>query len=130
MDELDRVRAMAWISVGRACAFGLLAIVMVSVSLIHWPYVAFKLAALGCTLATAILVLKGERVRSRSHKSTEVWIMLERHVDVPEAHVQRLITGALQDTFRQFALVAASLATGFWVLALVAWLFHTPRVLT
>jgi hypothetical protein len=130
MDELDRVRAMAWISVGRACAFGMLAIAMVSFSLVAWPHIAFKLAALGCTLATAILVLKGERAPRTSYKSTEVWIMLERHVDVPEAHVHRLITGALQDTYRQFALAAAALATGFWLLALVAWLFHTPRVLT
>jgi hypothetical protein len=130
MNELDRVYAMARISVARACGFGALAIAMVSISLLSWPFIAFKLAALGCTLATAILVLKADRVRQRSHKTTEVWIMLERHVDVPESHVQRVVTNALYENFREFALYAAGLATLFWCLTLLAWLFQAPRVLT
>ena len=121
---------MAWISVARGCGFGALAVSMISFSLISWPVMAFKLAALGCTLATAILVLKAERVRNRSHKTTEVWAMLQRRIDVPETHVQRVVTNALYDTFREFALYAATLATLFWCLTLVAWLLQAPRTFT
>jgi len=130
MDEIERVRALAWLSVARGCGFGALAVSMVSFSLIAWPVLAFKLAAIGCTLATAILVLKADRVRSRSHKTTEVWAMLQRRLDVPESHAHRVVTNALYDTFRDFALYAAALATLFWCLTLVVWLLQAPRTLT
>ncbi len=89
MDEIARIRGYAEISIGRASAFGLLAIATTSFGLIGWPVLAFKLAAVSLTLAAAILSLKGAWALDTPYKRTELWLLLERRHDLPEPHAQR-----------------------------------------
>jgi hypothetical protein len=127
MDEIARIRGYAEISIGRASAFGLLAIATTSFGLIGWPVLAFKLAAVSLTLAAAILSLKGAWALDTPYKRTELWLLLERRHDLPEPHAQRVIGNILRDTYRRFALYMGAGAVACWCLAFASWLLIPTR---
>ncbi len=64
MSEIERIRAAAQVSVGRATMFGALAIWAASFGFISWPLTAFRLAALLSTLTMVILIYKAVQALS------------------------------------------------------------------
>jgi hypothetical protein len=128
MYQVDRIREMAHVSVGRACMFGVIAITCVVVGLIAWPVLAMRAGAVLSTLTAVILMLKSLQAERRPYRKSETWLLLERRHDLPEEHAQRIISGVLVETFRHFAFHAAVIALAFWLAALLLGLLGIDQV--
>ncbi|WP_430398136.1 hypothetical protein [Ferrovibrio sp.] len=115
----QRIRRLAGLSVGRGCFFAALAIWCTMIGLIYEPVLSLKSGAILTLLVAAVLLLKAQTVRRYSYKQTEVWILLDRQVDLLPAHAQRLITQALHQMYLRYTLFAMLLALLFWGLALL-----------
>ena len=120
---MDRIQGAAEISIGRAVGFGALAIGTGMVGLVFDPVLAFKTGGALTLLMAAILQLKAERARSQPYRSTEVWLLLDRQLDLPDTHAQRIVSTVLRAVYRRYAGASFAVAVGFWVLALALQLF-------
>ncbi len=122
-DDIDaieqRIRHLAGVSVGRGCFFAALAIWCTMSGLIFDPVMALKCGSILTLMTAAVLLLKAQLVRRNSYKQTEVWVLLERKVDLLPAHAQRLITEALHEVYLRYTLYSTLIAVLFWVLALL-----------
>jgi hypothetical protein len=120
---LHRIEDAAEISVGRAVGFGTLAIATAVLGLIFDPAMAFKTGGALTLLMAAILWLKLERARSQPYRSTEVWLILDNRLGLPDEHAQRMVSAALCAVYRRYARVSAAVAVGLWLLGLLCQLF-------
>jgi hypothetical protein len=110
---MDAVERAAYLSVGRACAFGALAIFCFIVGLSFDPNLAARAGGLLTMLMTAILIMRATSAPTRPYGKTETWLMLEAS-ERPSAQVaQQVIGSALREAYfwyaRSTALVTASL---------------------
>jgi hypothetical protein len=121
----QRVQAMAVHSVGRGCFFAALAIWCVMIGLIAEPLQSLKSGAILTMMVVCVLLLKAEWVIRHSYKKTEVWILLDRRIDLSPEVAQRIITVTLREVYLRYALYAAVVAIAFWLLALLLWLAGT-----
>lgn len=115
MGELERIRAAAQVSIGRATMFGALAIWAASFGFISWPLTAFRLAALLSTLAMVILIYKALQAPHRPYRRTEVWYMLGKSHCLPEERAQVVFAEVLGETFWRFASLVAAVAAVLWL---------------
>jgi hypothetical protein len=116
---LHRIEDAAEISVGRAVGFGTLAIVTAVLGLIFDPAMAFKTGGGLTLLMAAILWLKLEHARRQPYRSTEVWLILDRRVGMPDEHAQRVVSAALRSVYARYARISAIVAVGLWLLGLL-----------
>jgi hypothetical protein len=123
MERIDRIRQFAELSVRRACGFAALAIVTLMVGLSADPVVALKAGAVSSTLLGVVLFFKSIRSQQTDYRRTELWILLDRRHDLPEAHAPRVIGEVLREVYLRYAELAAWVAFLFWILVLAAWLF-------
>jgi len=117
-----RVRTLAGVSVGRGCFFAALAIWAVMTGLIAEPLQSIKSGAILAMLVACVLLLKAGRVVHVSYKRTEVWLLLDRQIDLRPEQAQRMITTTLREVYLRYALYAVLLALVFWGFALLLWL--------
>lgn len=123
---LRTIEAKAELSVGRACAFGGIAIGTFMVGLISEPGLAFVTGGILTLLASLILILKANLAETRPYNRTEVWLLLDQS-ERPMPEVAQLIIGrALQDVFLRFALYAASLSAALLVASVMFRTLPTP----
>jgi hypothetical protein len=122
MQRIDRIRQFAELSVRRACGFAALAIVTFMVGLSADPIVALKAGAVSSTLLGFVLFVKSVRSQQTDYRRTELWILLDRKHDLPEAHAARVIAGVLREVYLRYAELAAWVAFLFWIVVLAAWL--------
>ena len=127
MDAVARIREAAMVSIGRACAFGALAVGASMSGFITWPVMAFKLGALGATMTGVILVLKALNAPTRNYRATELWILIAREHRLAEEHAQAVIGGVLGETYWRFADYAFGTALAFWLAAIAFWLVTPAR---
>jgi hypothetical protein len=118
----QRVRQLAVHSIGRGCFFAALAIWCVMIGLIAEPFQSLKSGAILSMLVACVLLLKAGHVTRASYKKTEVWILLDRHIDLSPEVAQRIITAILREIYLRYTLYAAIAAGGFWLCALLFWL--------
>lgn len=118
----QRIRAMAIHSIGRGCFFAALAIWCVMIGLIAEPLQAIKSGAVLTMLTVCVLLLKASYVVRHSYKKTEVWILLDRRVDLKPEVAQHLITTTLREIYLRYAWYGTLIALGFWLCALFFWL--------
>lgn len=118
----QRVRALATQSVGRACFFAALAIWCVMIGLIADPLQSTKAGAILTMMVACVLLLKAGRVPHVSYRKTEVWLLLNRQIDLRPEQAQRVITGTLREIYLRYAVYATAMAVGFWCFALLLWL--------
>lgn len=116
---MERIRYLAEVSVKRAIAFASLGIGMIILGLSYDPVVALKAGALMLTLTSAVLFYKGVAAPRRSVKRTELWILLDRRVSLPDAHMQRVLSQVLRETYFRYAEGTGMAAIGFWAASLV-----------
>lgn len=119
---MDRIRHFADLSIRRGCGFGLLAITTMMVGVSYEVLLAVKLGALALTFMGVVLLLKGLQATRRNFKHTELWILLERRHDLPDAHAQHMIGGLLRDLYFRYAEFSAIGAFLFWGFAFALWL--------
>lgn len=115
MENLNRIRAMAQLSVGRACLFGLLAIATTMFGLAALPELALRAGAILFLMTAAILALKARSALRRSYKTTELWVLLEKRHDLPEPRAQALIGTVLSETYWRFARIAGLAGLVLWI---------------
>ena len=118
----QRIRALAIHSVGRGCFFAALAIWCVMIGLIAEPLQSIKSGAVLTMLTVCILLLKAGYVMRRSYKKTEVWILLDRRIDLHPELAQHMITATLREIYLRYAWYGTLVALGFWLCALFFWL--------
>lgn len=107
----------ALISIGRACGFAVLAIVLLMAGLAGFPVIALKTGAGALMLVAAILTAKAARSPHKPYKRTELWLLLEPH-QRPQREVAQLVIGnVLRETFARFAFVFALSALVVFALA-------------
>jgi hypothetical protein len=120
METVDRIRSFAFLSIGRACLFAVLAITTVMSALIAWPVVAFRSGAILAMLAAAVLAIKALSAPRRNYRHTEVWILMGRRHDLPEDRAQAVFGGVLAATYWRFVDYAAVSAMALWLATLLA----------
>jgi hypothetical protein len=120
---VDRIQAAAEQSIGRAVGFGALAIATGMFGLVFDPVLALKTGGALTLLMAAVLQLKAERARSQPYRSTEVWLILDRQLGLPDEHAQRIVSTVLRSVYERYARASFAVAVGFWVLALGLHLF-------
>lgn len=120
MDTVERIRGLAYLSIGRACLFAVLAIVTVMSGLIGWPVMAFRSGAILAMFAAAVLAMKALSAPRRNYRHTEVWVLMGRRHDLPEDRAQQVFGGVIAETYWRFVDYAAISALALWVATLVA----------
>jgi hypothetical protein len=121
MEAIERV---AYLSVGRACGFGGLAIVCFMVGLSYDPQLAARTGGFFSLVMTVILLLMAAKAPTRPYKRTETWLMLSE-AERPAAHVAQAAIGSiLREVYlwyaRSTALVTAALMIAAIVLSVIA----------
>jgi hypothetical protein len=122
MDDLERIRSAALVSIGRAFLFFMLAVGTVMFGLIAWPYLAFKSGAILTSLLATILVLRAGLAPRQDFRRTETWILLDKRHSLPAHRAQGIFANVLQETYRRFAIYAAAMACACWMLAFAFWM--------
>ncbi len=130
MQEIERIRAAAMTSIGRACLFFMLAVGTVMAGLTAWPYLAFKSGAILTTLLAMILTLRATLIDRQDIKRTETWFLLRARDEKLDERARRMIAGVLRETYRTLALYAALIAVGCWMFAFAALLVLPQAVVT
>ena len=114
MEALSRVRACAHESVGKACAFAGLAIAVTMVGLSFDLAMSAKAGGALTTLLSLMLTWHAVEATRKPYRRTEVWLLLGKQLDVPEAHVQRIIATELRDAYLRFAKITGLTGLTLW----------------
>ena len=115
---MHQIEHAAKLSVGRAVGFGALAIATAVLGLIFDPPMAFKTGGALTLLMAAVLWLKFEHASSQPYRSTEVWLILDRRLGLPDEHAQRIVSAALRSVYSRYARASVAVAVGLWLLGL------------
>jgi hypothetical protein len=121
MEAIERV---AYVSVGRACGFGGLAIICFMVGLSFDPHLAARAGGFFSLVMTGILLVMAATAPTRPYKRTETWLMLSE-AERPAAHVAQAAIGSiLREAYlwyaRSAALVTIALMLAAVILSIVA----------
>jgi hypothetical protein len=122
VEELERIRDAATISIGRASGFAVIANLTFVFGLIAWPVLAMRAGGHSFALTAAILILKAFEAARRDFRRSETWLILDRRHHLPPARAQSIVSGILVDTFLRYATYAGLAAAAFWLTALGLWL--------
>jgi hypothetical protein len=79
---------------------------------------ALKTGSALTLLMAVVLLLKAEQARSRPYRRTEVWLILDRRLGLPEDRAQRMVSQVLHDTYDRYARHCLAVAVGLWLLGL------------
>jgi hypothetical protein len=116
---MEEMRKAAYISVARACGFGMLAIVCVMVGMSFDPRAVFQAGGILTLLMTFILILKARYALTQNYKKTEMWLLLPKDFRPPEAYAQWAASTVLRDAYFTFAQYTALISIVMWVVALL-----------
>ena len=119
---MDRIRGFAELSVRRGCSFAALAIATTMFGLSSTPLLAIECGAILCTLTAVVLFYKSLRAPMRDYRRTELWILLDRRHDLPEAYAGRVLNTVLRDVYLRYAELGALAALALWLLVFAGWL--------
>jgi hypothetical protein len=112
---VQRIEAAAEISVGRAVGFGTLAIATVVLGLIFDPVLALKAGGAMTLLMATVLQLKAQSARSQPYRSTEVWLLLDKQLSLPDEQAQRIVSTVLQAAYARYARISLVGAVSLWL---------------
>lgn len=124
---MRRVEEMAVVCVGRGSGFAALGIATYMFALCWDPAVCFKSGGILTLVVTLVLILKALEARTKPHKRTELWVMLEPNERPHDAIAQKIIGTTLRYTYLTFALHTARIAAFMFFVALVFQIGHVAR---
>ena len=116
---MEKVRQVAFLSVGRGVAFAGLAILTVMVGLCFDPLLALRSGGVLLLLLMAVLLLKAQFVGVTDYRRTEAWLLLDSGDRPDERFAARALSAALHDALLWFARWTAGLAALIWGCAVV-----------
>jgi hypothetical protein len=100
---MDAVERAAYLSIGRACGFGALAIFTFMVGLSFEPVLAARAGGVLTLVMVAVLVWSSLTAMTWPYKRTETWLILELDERPPEREAQRIIGGVLKEAYGWYA---------------------------
>jgi hypothetical protein len=115
---MEELRKAAFISVSRACGFGMLAIICVMVGMSFEPRSAFQAGGILTLMMTFILILKARYALTQNHRRTEMWLILPEDFRPPEKYAHWAASTVLRDAYFTFAMYTAGISIVMWVVAL------------
>jgi hypothetical protein len=113
---MNPLQHLAFVSVGRACAFGGLAIMTVMVALSYDPLLCARAGALLVSLMFFILRWRALRADRIDHRHSEVWALLDASQRPPKELAARLVRTAYREALLRFASYSLAIAAAFWVI--------------
>jgi hypothetical protein len=116
---MEELRKAAFLSVARACGFGMLAILCVMVGMSFNPRVVFQAGGILTLMMTFILILKARNALTQDYKKTEMWLILPKDFRPPERYAQWATATVMRDAYFSFAQYTALVSIVMWVLALI-----------
>lgn len=117
--RVEKIRALALVSVGRGCGFAGLAIVTLMVGLSYDPVLMIQAGAVSFTLGAAVLRLFALAAPYRNPRRTEVWVMLEPGDAPPPDVARQVINRTLTEVYAQFSRWTLMTGLGLWILSLL-----------
>ena len=109
---MEAIQNAAFVSVGRACGFAALAVVLVVLGLSFAPVHAMRTGGLLCLSLTAVLIFRALTARRWPYERTETWLILSESQRPPAQIAQMVIGEILRETFFRFAQHSAIAAAG------------------
>ena len=115
---MEELRRLAFFTVAKGSAFGLLAIFLVMLGFSAAPGFSLRAGGLLALLMSMILLTKAWGAPRADHRRTEMWLLLPRHQRPAEAHAHWAVTTVLHDAYNTFAMHSAALAAALLAAAL------------
>jgi hypothetical protein len=116
---MEEMRKVAFESVARGCAFGMLAIICVMVGMSFDIRAVFQAGGILTLMMTLILILKARYALTQNYKKTEMWLYLPKDFRPPEKYAQWAASTVLRDAYFTFAMYTAGISIVMWILALI-----------
>ena len=125
---MDRLRQVAFQTIGRAVGFAGLAILCVMAGTAFDPLLAVQAGGVLVLVVLAVLLLKARLALTADHRKTEMWLYLKKHEKPAESYAQWAASTVLRDAYLWFARWMAALAVALWALAVLMPLFGIGHV--
>jgi hypothetical protein len=119
---MDRIRHFADISIRRGCGFGFIAIGTAMVGMAWDVPLAIKSGAVLVSFMAGFLWWKSYQAPTRDYRDTEVFLLMERRHEFPEARAQQVFGNVLRECYLRHATYIAALAVVLWAIYFVLWL--------
>lgn len=120
---MNPVQTLAFVSVGRACAFSGLGIMTVMVALSFDPTLCARSGAILVSMLFVVLRYRAARADRIDHRHCEVWAMLDASERPPKELAPRLVRTAYREALLRYADYSLVAAGGLWVIAIALWLW-------
>lgn len=100
---MERLRALAFQTIGRGVGFAGLAIFCVMVGLSFDPLMAVRSGGVLSLLLLTVLLMKARTALTADHRETEMWLCLDRSEKPAEAYAQWAAATVLREAYFWFA---------------------------
>jgi hypothetical protein len=121
---MDRIEYLADFIVRRGCGFALLAICMVMLGLSYDLLLCLKSGAILEALHGSVLALFAYNAPKWNHKSTELWVLLNKGADLPPNYPPELLLEVLRKTYLRYAEMAGVVTLALCIGAMIVWVFR------
>ncbi|MEM8877377.1 MAG: hypothetical protein AAGD23_05845 [Pseudomonadota bacterium] len=112
---MDPLRNAAYTSVGRACGFVGLAILVTMAGLSFDPVMATKTGALFTTFLAVFLIVRAQQAPNTPFRRSEVWLLLDEEDRPDDRYAQWAYSNVMRDTYLWFAHYMAAIAAVLWL---------------
>ena len=123
---MDAIRNAAYVSIGRACGFAGLAVMVIMLGLSFDLALAAKAGGLISLSASGLIWLYGMRAPTRPYRRTEAWLILPTEFRPPAVVAQKLIGESLQDASFWFAKQGAAISAFLLLISAIFSIFNIP----
>ena len=118
---MDRIEYLADVIVRRGCGFALLAICMVMLGLSYDLLLCLKSGAILEALHGSVLGLFAYNAPKWNHKSTELWVLLDKGADLPPNYPPEQLLEVLRKTYLRYAEMAGLVTLALCIGAAIVW---------
>ena len=121
---MDRIEYLADMIVRRGCGFALLAIGMVMLGLSYDLLLCLKSGAVLQALHGSVLGLFAYNAPRWNHRSTELWVLLNKGADLPPNYPPEQLLEVLRKTYLRYAEMAGVVTLALCIGAAIVWVFR------
>ena len=118
---MDRIEYLADVIVRRGCGFALLAICMVMLGLSYDLLLCLQSGAILEALHGSVLGLFAYNAPRWNHKSTELWVLLNKGADLPPTYPPEQLLEVLRKTYLRYAEMAGVVTLALCIGAAIVW---------
>lgn len=116
---MERLRIVAFQTIGRAVGFAGLAIFCVMIGLSFDPLMAVRSGGVLVLMLLSVLLMKARSALTSDHRQTEMWLYLDHCEKPAEAYAQWAAATVLRDAYFWFARWTAGVAVLLWSAAVL-----------